>query len=102
MSGASAYAEHGYVTVLFGNAVDVLEPDEARELAGLLLSSADAADAQLPRCDGEWIAGSGAHRVHGETCGLTASYSDPPYAYCGRHRPRTLAGHAEQASSDEK
>lgn len=55
--------------------------------------------AALPRCSGEWTAGSGGHRKH-ENCSKIATYVDDPYYYCDEHRLKNPDDWAEFSYAD--
>ncbi len=52
-----------------------------------LIESCERLINQLPHCGGEWISGSGGHRVHYGLCGKVAFWNDDPYYYCDEHCP---------------
>src|ERR1700748_1404157 len=42
----------------------------------------------LPRCNGEWLKGSGGHATFSNNCGKIAQWLDGNWNYCDKHLPR--------------
>jgi hypothetical protein len=42
----------------------------------------------MPKCQGEWITGSGGHSVFSNNCGKIANYLDGNWNFCSTHLPK--------------